>query len=195
MQNEKKGRNKERDQVINLSNTPYAQTPASGAELKQERVTRVWILTQTTKTKICSPSFCTGLQNDAQCCWTELCIQINQKKNRPSQFKVEWMTLHLPWKCWWEWWNAKAPSDGAFIDSHSSVFNDASLVHLLSDPVDHKDHVCRLRGSVLGWGFLDVASVEPCSTAGGCKWRVTLLLITVSKVCPVIIVPSTFVLL
>lgn len=44
---------------------------------------------------------------------------------------------------------AKPHSHDGFKDLHSSVFNDASLIHLLSDPVDHKDHVCCLRGSVL----------------------------------------------
>lgn len=56
----KKQRNKEdrdRQQVIILSNTPCSQTPASGAEQKQERVSRVWILTQITDTKIGYLSF------------------------------------------------------------------------------------------------------------------------------------------
>lgn len=44
---------------------------------------------------------------------------------------------------------AKPHSHDAFKDLHSSVFNDASLIHLLADPVDHKDHVRCLRGSVL----------------------------------------------
>lgn len=44
---------------------------------------------------------------------------------------------------------AEPHSHDVFKDLHSSVFNDASLIHLLSDPVDHKDHVCCLRGSVL----------------------------------------------
>lgn len=52
-------------------------------------------------------------------------------------------------------------------NSHSSVFNNASFVHLLSDPVNHEDDVCRLRRSVLRRGLLDETPMEPRSTAGG----------------------------
>lgn len=65
-------------------------------------------------------------------------------------------------------------------NSHSSVFNNASLVHLLSNPMNHKNNVCSLRGSVLGRGLFNITPVEPCSTAGGWQRRedrVGLLLI------------------
>lgn len=49
---------------------------------------------------------------------------------------------------------------------HSSVFDDASLVHLLPNPVDHEDNVGGLRGAVLRRGLLHVTSMEPRATAG-----------------------------
>lgn len=52
---------------------------------------------------------------------------------------------------------------------HSSVFDDATLVHLLPDPVDHKHNVRGLRGAVLWGGLLHVPSMEPRAAAG--DWR------------------------
>lgn len=53
------------------------------------------------------------------------------------------------------------------LHSHSSVFNNAPLVHLLSNAMNHKHDVRGLRGSVLRGGLLHIAPMEPCAAAGG----------------------------
>lgn len=65
-------------------------------------------------------------------------------------------------------------SNCVFFNSHSSVFDNASYVHLLSDPMNDEDNVCGLRGSVLRRGLLDVTPMEPRSTAGGWKRKANI---------------------
>ena len=54
-----------------------------------------------------------------------------------------------------------------FAHLHSSVLDDAALVHLLPNAVDNKDHVSSLGRPVFEGGLLHVATMEPRPTARG----------------------------
>lgn len=91
---EKKKKNKEdwaRQQVINLSNTPCSQTPASGAEQKQERVSRVWTLTQITNTKLGYLSF---MVHRWPAEWRAMLL------NRKMQIKIKTSQHSSEWREW-----------------------------------------------------------------------------------------------
>lgn len=52
-------------------------------------------------------------------------------------------------------------------DSHASVFDDAILVHLLSNAMNHEHDVCGLRGFIVERGLLHIAAVQSSAAAGG----------------------------